>query len=79
MGHVRFCRKEDASNDGRNRMLLTLAIIPLALGLIVVIMAAIRKLRPEPAMEDIDTELGPTRLNAVIRSDSEGEKVSLKN
>ncbi len=79
MGHGRFYRAADASNEGRNRMLLTLAIVPLTLGLIVVIMATIRKLKPEPVMEDIDAGRGPTRLDAVIRSDSEDEKVSLKN
>ncbi len=79
MGHVRSYRAADESYEGRNRMLLTLAIVPLALGLIVVIMATIRKLKPEPVMEDIDAGRGSTRLDAVIRSDSEGEKVSLKN
>ncbi len=59
-------------------MLLTLVIIPLALGLVVVIMAAIKKLKPQPVVEEIKTDHGRRRLDAVIQSRAREEKVSLK-
>lgn len=77
-GHVRFGCSDDAPIEGRNRMLLTLVIIPLALGLVVVIMAAIKKLKPQPVMEEIKAEHGRRQLDASIQSRARKEKVSLK-
>jgi hypothetical protein len=78
VGHVKFDCTDDAPIEGRNKMLLTLVITPLALGLIVVIMAAVKKLRPQPAVEEIRAEQGRKRLKAAIQSKAEKEKVSLK-
>lgn len=78
VGHVKFGCTDDAPIEGRNRMLLTLVIIPLALGLIVVIMAAVKKLKPQPVVEEIKAEHGRRRLDAAIQSEAEKEKVSLE-
>ncbi len=58
-------------------MLMGITLIPLALGLIVVIMSAVKKLRPQSVLEKMETEKRREGLNAAIRSDSENEKVSL--
>ncbi len=58
-------------------MLMGITLIPLALGLIVVIMSAVKKLRPQPVLEEVKTEKRREGLNAAIRSDSENDKVSL--
>ena len=78
VGHVRFGCTDDAPIEGRNRMLLILVITPLALGLIVVIMAAVKKLKPQPVVEEIKAEHGRSRLDAAIQSKTKKEKVSLK-
>ncbi len=78
MGHVKFGCTDDAPIEGRNRMLLTIVIIPFSLGLIVVIMAAVKKLKPQPAVEEIKAEHGRRRLDAAIQSKAKKEKVSLR-
>ena len=59
-------------------MLLIIVITPIALGLIVVIMAAVKKLKPHPVVEEIRAEDGRRRLDAAIQSRARKEKVSLK-
>ncbi len=59
-------------------MLLALTITPLVLGLIVVIMAAVKKLRPQPVMEKVETENGRERPDVGIQFNAGREKVSLK-
>lgn len=78
LGHVKFDCTDDAPIEGRNRMLLTLVIIPLALGLIVVIMAAVKKLKPQPVVEEMKAEYGRRRLDTAIQSRARKEKVSLR-
>lgn len=78
VGHAKFGCSDDAPIEGRNRMLFTLVIMPLALGLIVVIMAAVKKLKPQPVVEEIKAEHGRSRLDAAIQSKAKKEKVSLK-
>ena len=78
MGHVKFDNVEATLNEGRNRMLLTLVITPLALGLIIVIMAAVKKLKPQPVMEKLETENRRERPEAPIQSKARRKKVSLE-
>ena len=59
-------------------MLLTLAIIPLVLGLIIVIMAAVKKLRPQPVTESVESASAREQREVDIPADAEGEEVSLK-
>lgn len=59
-------------------MLLALAITPIVFGLIVVFMAAAKKLRPQSVMERVETERGTERPEVAIQSDIERKKVSLK-
>ena len=59
-------------------MLWALAITPLVLGLIVVIMAAVKKLRPQPVMEKVETENRRERPDVDIQPNAGREKVSLK-
>ena len=57
-------------------MLLTLTIIPLGLGLTVVIMAAIKKLKPQPVMDEVEAKSERERPEDGIQSDSEREKIT---
>jgi hypothetical protein len=59
-------------------MLLTLAIMPLVLGLIIVIMAAVKKLKPQPVMENVESAGDQMRLDIDVPGNTEREKVSLK-
>lgn len=59
-------------------MLLTLAIIPLVLGLIIVIMAAVKKLKPQPVMENVESAGDPIRPDIDIPAGTERERVTLK-
>lgn len=59
-------------------MLFALVIMPLILGLIIVIMAAVKKLKPQPVMEKLETENGRERPEVGIQSDPGREKVSLE-
>ena len=78
MGHVKFDSVEATLNEGRNRMLLTLVITPLALGLIIVIMAAVKKLKPQPVAKEINAEHGRKPLAVAVQSEAEKENVCCK-
>lgn len=57
-------------------MLLTLTIIPLVLGLTVVIMAAIKKLKPQHVMDRVEATSGRECPQTGIQSNSEREKIT---
>ncbi len=59
-------------------MLLTLAIIPLILGLTVVIMAAVKKLKPQAVMENVESASEQEQPDIGIQSNAGKEKISLK-
>lgn len=58
-------------------MLLTLAIIPLVLGLIIVIMAAVKKLKPQPVVDTIESASRESQPDIGVAADTETKKVSL--
>lgn len=57
-------------------MLLTLTIIPLVLGLTVVIMAAVKKLKPQPVMDKVEATSERERPEVGIQSNGGREKTS---
>ena len=59
-------------------MLLTLAIIPLVLGLTIVIMAAVKKLKPQPVMENVESASEQEQPDIGIQSNAGKENISLK-
>jgi Na+-transporting methylmalonyl-CoA/oxaloacetate decarboxylase gamma subunit len=67
-----------ALNGGIVRMLLTIAIIPLVLGLVIVIMAAVKKLKPQPVTESVESASAQEQPDADIPAGAEEKKVSLK-